>query len=202
VAGDREPALRAAILDDSFERFTCEGCQRRFHADHRFLYIDFTRGHWIDVWPTGEERRWREIEPISETSWRTNMSRNAPPLVRRLSADFVPRVVFGLRALRDKLCCLDAALSDRMLEVLKLDIMRSQPNLPFGPLARPSLFQASDDTLHFEILQRVPDDSLIRSVLTVTRSRLLDIATDPLRWTTPLTAVSGTMYVDLGRLFY
>jgi len=73
---------------------------------------------------------WRALE---EQSFRATMLERCPDLVRK---EFAPRmlrrVVIGLGSLREKLLALDAGLDDRVLELLKLDMLRELGVLP-GP---------------------------------------------------------------------
>jgi hypothetical protein len=149
VDAARSPAARRAILDGSFQRYTCRGCRAPYHADGPMHYLDYRRRHWIAVYPREREAGWRAVEEEAVAEWRRATDEHAPPMLRRAAGGFVVRVVFGMVALRDKLVGLDDGLDDAVVEALKLDLARSVPELALHPEERLHLARADARSLRF-----------------------------------------------------
>jgi hypothetical protein len=138
----RRRDVRAAIIEDRFQRFVCATCARDYSVEGPFFFFDPDARLWIGVYPPRWETSWRALEAELQQAFRSSMIEFAPEIVRADAGEYVVRAVFGLGALRDKLVCFDAALDDRALEVLKLDLMRSA-ELPFDAATRPRLTAAN-----------------------------------------------------------
>ena len=179
-----------AILSDRFQSFSC-GCGASYVVDDPFVLVDFERGHWIAALPARNEAAWRRFEHESHQLWQLHVVRSAPPIVREMGARMTIRTTFGLAGLRDKLVALRSGLDDVALELLKLDLMRSE--LGLAPSLRPRLAAVEADRLLFTVRGRTEH-------LAVPRERLDDIALDPLEWAVAHESVSRGPYVDVGRL--
>ena len=152
------------------------------------LYVDFSLGHWVVMLPAPGELGWARHEQEATESWRQNMVVNAPPMIRRLSGKSQVRCVFGLPALREKLLAWRADLDDAWLEVLKIELMRSE--LGWSPSRRPRLVQTGE-ALVFEV-----EGAQLRVELEL----LTRIQSQPLDWLPAYEAISAGPYVDVGRL--
>ena len=188
----RVPEVRAAIFDGSFQRFPCGSCGEPFVVEGPFIYIDFDAKQWFGVYPRKWEAKWRTVEDEALGSFQRNMQTYAPPMVKEMAEGFAVRAVFGIEALAEKLRCFDAGIDDAALEVLKLDLMRSQPELHLSPEERPSLCGVADDKLLFA----VPGGG----TMSVPRELLDGIAADRDAWSAGFEGVSGGPYVDAGRV--
>lgn len=192
VDGERSRPLRDAIVAGRFQGIECGVCGRVTVADGPFLYVEMEARRFIGCQPRAWEASWRELEGEVLDTWRRTFIDHAPETVRRMSAGFVVRTVFGLHALREKLLCFDAGLDDRLVEVLKLDVMRT----PDGPLvmtasARPVLVGVEASRLVFETAA---------GMLAVGRDRYDGIAEGRGAWGDAIRRVSAGSYVDVGRL--
>jgi hypothetical protein len=154
VNGGHAPQYRQQILEGSFQVITCATCGEKAEADGSFIYIDLRAKQWIGCFPRAREPAWRSYENEPLDSWRRSMIDHAPSNVRRRSDGFHVRAVFGLPALREKLLCFVHDIDDRVLEALKLDLMRGHPALVMHPDARPLLGDVGDASL--VLLAHVP----------------------------------------------
>jgi hypothetical protein len=213
VNGGRAPQYRQQILDGSFQVMTCATCGKKAEADGPFIYIDLRAKQWIGCFPRAWEPAWRSYENEPLDSWRRSMVDHAPSNVRRMSDGFRVRAVFGLPALREKLLCFVHDIDDRVLEALKLDLLRGHPALVMHPDARPLLVEVGDASLvliaHAPPAPAAADGAAPaarpgaagRDVrITVSRAELDRIRADASAWTSVLAEVGGGPYVDLGRI--
>lgn len=117
--------LRDAIVAGVFHRFMCPACGASTTIEKLFAYTDFDRFEWFTVVPGAELPFVGDWERFAEETFAATMRSHCPPIVRD---DWAPkmrrRVVFGLAALREKLIAADAGLDDRVLEGLKLVVLR------------------------------------------------------------------------------
>lgn len=147
------PDVRDDILAGRFHRFRCPACAAWTTIEKLLAYTDFARHHWFTVVPTVELpflAQWREF---AESSFRATMIERGPVMVRdEMAPRMLRRLVFGLASLREKLVTLDNGLDDRVLEVLKLELLRERGVYPDPRLAC-HLIEVSSDTLVFELAQ-------------------------------------------------
>jgi hypothetical protein len=144
------PEIRASILSGDFHTFICPACGGKVIFETLLAYTDFHRWHWFTVFPS-PNIRWRSaMVKLARDSFRWNLEVNAPPLVRSWAPSFQEkfRVIFGLHALREKLIVFDAGLDDRVVEVLKLQLILRE-SLRLSPDLRFHLEQASTRDLLF-----------------------------------------------------
>jgi hypothetical protein len=209
VNGERSAQHRAEILAGTFQVFECPSCHQAAQADGPLLYVELAARRWIGCFPRAWETSWRHLENEPLDNWRRTMIDHAPASVRKMSDGFVVRAVFGLPALREKILCLDHGCDDRLLEVLKLDLMRTSGELLVHPDARPLLIDASDDALLFVAGKPAGQSALEFGIgarwvddvrFSVPRSRLVQIGHESSRWADALRRLSGGPYVDLGRI--
>lgn len=201
LSGVRAAKAIQAIRDGSFQRFNCTACQREFVADGPLIYIDFERKHWIGVFPRVAEVSWRMLEQQPMDSFRRSMIDFAPKIARIQAEGFTIRTVFGLTALAEKLVCLDAGIDDRLLEALKLDILRSQKGLVFNPDTRPVLTKVTDDTLVFDAWRNDEGrEDFVEERVTVPRKALDAIRDKRADWLVALNWLGSGPYIDTGRI--
>lgn len=145
------PDLRDDILAGRFHRFQCPACAAFTTIEKVLSYTDFARHHWFTVVPTVELPFLAEWRALADTSFRTTMIERCPSMVRdEMAPRMRRRLVFGLASLRDKLTGMDAGLDDRVLEVLKLELLRERGVLPDLRVAC-HLVAVSADTLGFDL---------------------------------------------------
>lgn len=145
--------LREDILAGRFHRFACPGCGAAATVEKLLAYTDFERWHWLTVVPPAELPAAAEWRRFAQECFQKTMVERCPDLVRRSFAPrMLRRVVFGLASLREKLLCFDAGLDDRLLELLKLDLLRELGLLrPPGTPLHFHLDAAAEDELAFSL---------------------------------------------------
>jgi hypothetical protein len=147
------PDIRADILAGRFHHFQCPACLAWTTIEKLLAYTDFTRQHWFTVVATVELpflAQWREF---ADATFRATMIERSPAMVRdEMAPRMRRRLVFELASLREKLIAFDHGLDDRVLEVLKLEILRERGLLPDVRLGC-HLTAVSPDTLSFELAQ-------------------------------------------------
>ena len=119
----RLPEVKAAIRDGTFQVFPCPSCGTPTHIEKATIYTDFDAGHHVGV------------ELPSETDWVEAKARHrkvydeafvfGPPVAAELATRTLHRVVFGLRALREKVLAWDAGLDDQLVECAKLELLQA-----------------------------------------------------------------------------
>ena len=98
----RSPAWRAAVLEGSLHRFTCDACGLAFQVERDFLYSDLLAGILIGVFPRTRLGELQSLEQTLATAWAQTITGEAPEAIRATFVGPGPRVVFGLGALREK----------------------------------------------------------------------------------------------------
>lgn len=199
VNADRRPDLRAAILDESFQATTCPHCRMGFRLEPQMNYLDIGRGQWVAAFPRQKIDNWPAIEADVQSSFDRAYGQAAGPAEREVGGDLQARLVFGWRALREKLVARELGIDDVQLELCKLALMRGMddPPLPLGCLLR--LSGTDDDTgeLQFQVLGRKDE---VLEELSVPRDLLDDIANAPDDWAQLRGQIDAGRFVDMQRL--
>jgi hypothetical protein len=118
------PDLRQKILDGTFHRFFCPACGMTTMIDAMMAFTDFPRRQWFTIAPSHGlpwRRTWLEL---ARASFQATMVDNAPEMVVGWGREMTRRLMFGLAALREKLIIADAGLDDRVVELMKIQIVR------------------------------------------------------------------------------
>jgi hypothetical protein len=187
------PELREQILVGTFQRFVCEECDATMRIEDAMVYLDFERKEWMTCFPRARETEWHrlELEPLED--WKEAMVTHAAPIAREMSAGFKIRAVFGMDALREKLLCFEHGIQDELLEVLKFDLVRGVPDIPFQPNRRLRLYAVNQDVLWFGL-------SGTDRTLSAPREVLTEYVLEPLEWLSLTERLRRGPYVDLGRI--
>jgi hypothetical protein len=119
----RIPEYRTAILDRTFQVFSCPACAGTTRVEASTVYTDFDRYHYVAV----EESVAQDLgRAIAREQRRFDESFTlGPPIANELAARMAAscRLVVGIEALREKLVIWDAGLDDRVVEAVKGDRM-------------------------------------------------------------------------------
>ena len=191
--GNRVPAVVDEVRAGRFQRFACPSCGQDVIADGPLIYTDFERRHWVGCFPRTWEGAWRELEHQSAESFRRAMIDHAAPIMRAEADGYVIRTVFGLPALAEKILAFDHGLDDIVLELLKLEMMRS-PDAPEFDLDRRFRFLDTDaggGVLRFAVGEA--------TVVRVPRGWYDHIAARLDDYATAIDLVAAGPYVDAGR---
>lgn len=168
------PDVRQQILDGTFHRFHCPNCGLTTQIEVLLSFTDFPKRQWFTIAPTtGLPWRRRYLE-IAEQGFQSTMVNNAPALVVGWSSEMTRRLMFGLAALREKLITFDAGLDDRVIELLKIQLIRDLRGT-FSPDDYFHLVEVRNDELRFE---KTHPDGIIR-VTPVPRPMYLELAAHP-----------------------
>ena len=131
VNAERHPHMRDAILRRTFHVFECGACHQPVAIDKEFLYIDLERREFYGVFPlaaaSDPEPCARQIAAAFETALGSGPNVGAP--ARQLAEGMRVRVCFGLEELREKIVAREAGLGDLALELVKADILATNPEL-------------------------------------------------------------------------
>jgi hypothetical protein len=118
----RLPDVRRAILARSFEVFSCPACHAVVQAHQApLVYTDFARFQYVAVEARGPADLAAVLARHREAFDRAFLF--GPAVAEELARQLVPRLVFGLGALREKLLLSDAGLDDRVVEAVKGDLL-------------------------------------------------------------------------------
>jgi hypothetical protein len=177
------------IKNGSFQQVACDGCGHRFELEWPFLYYDFAGSLTVGVFPSEWEPEWRRHEAMLARSWRKNAGADAPLPARSFGAGVRVRTVFGHAALREKLLCSQAGLDDRLIELLKLELMRAE-NIHVR-----LRLQAIDGDFAFGA------DGVAES-WRIPRSAYDELAAQPADYAQLLSRLDASSYVDLGAIAF
>lgn len=189
---ERMPALRHALLDDRFQRFTCVHCLHPVRVEPSLVYADFERRQWFAALPRGAFTHRSALAARVEQQFDHHMRVACAPMVRAWADDFTVRLVFGTEALREKLVAADAGLDDRLIEALKWDVARREGLV--SPTASMWLRGVDDTTLHLRHIDA--PDATEAAVLAVDRRRYAAIEADRAKWAAALPTLWGGIVVD------
>lgn len=198
VNGTRRPDLRAAILDDTFQRVACGDCGAAFRVDPALTYLDVERHQWVMVRPAGGLAQWEEFEAQARALYTTAFGPGAGAVARELGTRLKARVTFGWPALREKLLCAAHDLDDVELELLKLGLVRWLGDTPLGDDVELRLTGVRDAELELAWIETAGS----RAVETLTLGRDLydDVRADAQGWAALRADLAGAFFVDLHRL--
>jgi hypothetical protein len=98
------------------------------------VYTDFERHEYVAS-ETPTSATWQAALARHQTVFR-DCFEAGPPIAQDMGAAFKRRVVFGFRALREKLVLWDAGLDDRVVEAVKGDLLRAEGESPSSVVLR------------------------------------------------------------------
>ncbi|HLL22122.1 MAG TPA: CpXC domain-containing protein [Kofleriaceae bacterium] len=168
------PDVRQQILDGTFHRFHCPNCGVTTQVESLLSFTDFPKRQWFTIAPTTGLPWRRQYLEIAEQGFESTIVRNAPEFVVEWGREMTRRLMFGLASLREKLVTLDAGLDDRVIELLKIQLLRDLRGT-FSPNDYFHLVEVRDDELRFEKLH---PDGIVR-VLPISRALYVDLAAHP-----------------------
>jgi hypothetical protein len=143
-------------------------------VDTLIAFTDFPRRQWFTIAPsTGMPWR-RKWLAVARESFEASMVNNAPELVVGWGQELTRRLMFGLASLREKLVASDAGLDDRVVELLKIQIIRDLRDR-FSGSDYFHLVAVTGDELVFE---RTHPDGLVRK-FPVPRAMYDALASEP-----------------------
>lgn len=196
VNADRRPDLRAAILDESFQREPCPSCGTSFRVAPDMNYLDVGRGRWIAAHPPAEVTRWPALEVQDRATFDQAYGEGAARPAREVGAGLQARITFGWPGLREKLLVADQELDDVELELLKLAIIRSAEDAALRDDTELRLVAARGNELEFAWLGLMTEQVI--ETLIVPWAAYDEIRRDA-NWAELREQFAGALYVDLNR---
>jgi len=166
---ERQPELAARVHDYTLPLVACPDCGASFRVESPFLYLDGRRGLVIEVVPSRDLGDWKGLEQRLVDF----EARRPLPDAERFSTR---RLVFGLRQLNEKIFVATNGLDDVRLELLKLALLSSRPELAQRLTGRfPELLLEGlvENDLVFLVLTRDEGGALKQAQLPIPR-RLYD----------------------------
>ena len=124
----RLPDIREQLVRGTFQVFACPACQVPTVVEDTLVYTDFDRHEYIAV-ETAATASWQAALARHQTVF-TNCFDHGPPIAQDWGKVFKRRVVYGFRALREKILVWDAGLDDRIVEAVKGDLVRDEGESP------------------------------------------------------------------------
>lgn len=197
----RSPQHRQAILDGTFQVFTCDACGLRFVHTGEFPYLDLERRQFVGVFPAADEPEWPGCAARTLQAFERTLGSEGPAVARSLVDDVTVRCVFGLGALSEKLRIGAAGYDDVLVEAAKLDLLSVEHDIAFTIAQRPRLARIDDEDVVFA-LPPSPGSGDPRPLgLTVERVRFEAWLDDAAARRVELAAVLAPgPYVDIGRV--
>jgi hypothetical protein len=197
VNADRRPDLRAAILDNSFQRQACPSCSTNFRVDPEFTYMDMGRGQYIGVWPVARRSEWRQCSERTQQAFDAALGAGASPAARKLGEKMQPRVVFGWPALIEKILARQAGIDDRTLEIAKVVAMGSGSEAPLPGQRELRFVALSGDDLVLAWVTTA--ESRLSAPMKVPRQLIADIEAEPAAWQELRDDVAEGLVIDFQR---
>lgn len=196
---DRHPELRAAILDGTFQRETCPHCKATCIIDPHLNYLDVGRGQWFAVFPTDWMDQWDQHEASTTDLYARAFGAEASAAARDIGIDLKPRLVFGWRALGEKLVAADAGLNDVDLELTKMALIRDLgEQYTVGEQLRLISVDPDLNTITFLVIAYDSSEDDPKE-LTVPRDIYDNIAANEDGWQALRDDISAGLFVDMAR---
>lgn len=199
INADRRPDLRQAIMDNTFQDFTCAACKATFRCECDLNYIDMERSQWIAALPARQMADHLEEEESAMVAFDDSFGPQSSDMAQAIGRSLAVRVVFGWAAFREKLLARELDIDDVALECLKLELLRRLPEVPMRPGVELRL-----DRQDGQILTLVWVEALTEAVLesvTADRALLDTIVAAPEAWAAIRADLTMGPFVDMQRLY-
>jgi len=153
----RLPHIREQLLTGRFQVFQCPRCAAPTVLEATAVYTDFERHEYVAC-ETAASASWQAAIARHQAVFRDCFERG-PPIAQEMGRAFKRRLVYGFRALREKILLWDAGLDDRIVEAVKGDLLEEEGEIPREAVLRISRVLDGGDLL-FSIHDpiRRPDD--------------------------------------------
>ena len=198
VNADRRPDLRQAILERTFQSMVCPKCGTQIRLPAHLTYIDMGRNQWILVEGAEQIAQWREVEAAADSLYSRAFGREAPPLQRSMGKTMVPRLVFGWAALREKLLAQAAGLSDVVLELLKISVLRNVPGPPMSDTTELRLIGTEGAQMKLRWIEGATEKGI--ADLPLDRALYDDLAGNLAPWAELKGDLEAGLFVDMKRI--
>ncbi|MFT5432449.1 MAG: hypothetical protein ACI9OJ_003148 [Myxococcota bacterium] len=146
----RHPWAKAQILAGEFHQAECTACGLEFTVDHPFLYSDMDRMQLVQVYTLEQREDWPELERLTQELYHETILQG-PAEVQGLMPLFHLRTSFGLAEFCEKLRLWEADLNDAVVELMKMELLLSQPVLQTCPTLELTVTKVSLDDRQLEV---------------------------------------------------
>ncbi|MEM6371453.1 MAG: CpXC domain-containing protein [Pseudomonadota bacterium] len=199
VNADRRPDFRDAILEDAFQDTTCGACETSFRLQPEFNYLDAGRGQWIAAMPAPDLPRYLELEDVVTDLFERSYGAKAPRAARDVGDKLAVRLTFGWPGIREKLLVGTHGLDDVVLEMMKLDLLRTLPSAPLGPGVELRLVDVTDENLGFCWIRSDTEEGMEQ--FTCPRAWYDGIAANTDGWDSMRAQLTNGSFVDMQKLY-
>lgn len=196
--------FKQQILSGSFQKFTCSNCNHAFHVEDPLIYLDFEKKLMITQFPKSWNSNWKEHEKVVTHNYENYLAgKYAAPAAREMSIGFQLRTVFGLDALAEKISCLESGIDDRLLSILKLQLILNIEEIPFHPEFIPLFKEIKDNELVFLCRVLNAEGNPGNEVITLPFPDALDeVKNSSDQYQSLLETFRDATYIDTGRIFF
>jgi len=199
VNADRRPDLRGAILDGSFQVFSCTSCGEDIRLEPQFNYLNVEKSIWLAAYPGGQMPDYLEVEDMVNDVFDTSYGARAQEAARAIGDDLDVRLTFGWPAIREKLVLRDAGISDVEVECLKIDLLRRLPEAPLAPGIELRVTEIEDDQLKFVWIDAVSEGIL--QEFAASRQLLAEVSSNADGWAPIRQKLQNGPFVDMQKLY-
>jgi hypothetical protein len=130
----RLPHIREQLLTGRFQVYQCPRCDSPTVFEATVVYTDFDRHEYVAC-ETAASASWQAAIARHQTVFRDCFD-SGPPIAQEMGKAFKRRLVYGFRALREKIVLWDAQLDDRIVEAVKGDLVREEGDSPKAVVLR------------------------------------------------------------------
>jgi hypothetical protein len=130
----RLPEIREQLTTGKFQVFTCPSCSSPTVFEDTVIYTDFERHEYIAC-ESAASASWQAAIARHQTVFR-DCFEHGPPIAQDMGKAFKRRLVYGFRALREKIVLWDAGLDDRVVEAVKGDLLAEEGESPRDQVLR------------------------------------------------------------------
>lgn len=124
VNGARIKDAADRIIEGRWSEMSCLKCGRRYLHDAPLLFTDLPGGLWIVQYDGSDRGRFSVLEEEADAIFEREFMERPPAAIREQARTVQRRICFGRGQLAEKLLLRRHALDDRMVECLKLVLMR------------------------------------------------------------------------------
>lgn len=196
--------FRENILSGEFQVFSCDNCDGQYQVDTPFMYLDFGRKLMIAQFPQTWVSKWQVYESeVSHNFENYIKGKYAAPSARKMSEGFRIRTVFGLDSLAEKISCMEVGIDDRLLTILKLQLIDSLEEIPFHPAFVPIFKGVNSGELFFSCPIPGTDGTITNELISLPFPDAIREVQNNLDVYQPmLETFRDATYIDLGRVLF
>lgn len=194
----RVPRARDLVLAGEFHVETCPACALRITIDRTFLYTDFGRRHFLQVFRRAQAPGWQRCEATAFRTFAEGFV-GAPPAIQQVARTCAVRAVFGLAELAEKLRVWEAGLDDALVELLKLELV-TQGTGEVTPDHEVLMQTADESRIELMVRPRDAGEDAEVTVFSVDRARYAALEAERARLEEQWPGLFNAPYVSFRRL--